>query len=126
MLHATMFQIVFNAISAAEMAALPKLIQLELLGHLQEVPPEAEEGEGNGHFRVIERHGRRLLRLRTAEHRLYFERKEEGILVHRVLSKNTLEDFLFRSKLPMVDEEAPEHATAIWQLVEEGERSGRR
>ncbi len=121
-----MFQIVFNTISAAEMSELPRLLQLELLEQVQELP-EDFPGE-DGRFRQIHRDGRTLVRVRTKDHRLYVERIPEGVLVHRVLSRNTLDDFLFRSKLPMIEdtEESDEHQSAIWQLVEEAEQSGRK
>ena len=47
--------------------------------------------------------------------------------VHRILHKNTLGDFLYRSKLPMVadEDERLGRAGKFWQLIDEGARSGR-
>ncbi len=116
-----MIQIIFNEISAAEMARLPKELQLELLAEFQFLP----EGEGElpaEQFGRIEREGRALLRYRAREYRIYFERRGEGILVHRVLHKNTLRDFLFRSNLPMTEEdEALGQAGGFWKLIEEAQ-----
>lgn len=119
-----MFQIVFNKISAGEMSALPRLLQMEILSAVDEIPEEPREGDER--LKVIERDGRRLIRLRAKDHRIYLERTAEGVVVHRVLSKNSLCDFLFRSGLPTGDEEEAEAGRAIWQLVEEGEKSGRK
>lgn len=119
-----MFQIVFNEISAAEMAELPKELQLELLSEFH-VMPEDKDPVDDENFGVIEREGKRLLRYRAKEYRIYFERSPEGVTVHRVLHKNTLQDFLFRSRLPMAEDEALQNTKAFWQLIEEGEKTRR-
>ena len=54
---------------------------------------------------MIEREGKKLHRYRAKDYRIYFERSPEGVTVHRVLHKNTLRDFLFRSKLPMAEDD---------------------
>ena len=38
-----MLQIIFNDLSAAEMAALPKLLQLEILGEFQVLPDDLDK-----------------------------------------------------------------------------------
>ncbi len=118
-----MYQIIFNKISAAEMGALPRILQMELLAALEELPEKPETGKDD-HLKVFEREGRQLIRVRAKDHRIYLERTAEGVLVHRVLHRNSLGDFLFRTGLPAMDEDAAESGRLIWQLVEEGERSG--
>ena len=54
---------------------------------------------------MIERGGKKLHRYRAKDYRIYFERRPEGITVHRVLHKNTFRDFLFRSKLPVAEDD---------------------
>ena len=121
-----MFQIIFNEISAAEMAALPKELQLELLSEF-EVLPEDLERSGDDRFGVIERDGRKLYRYRASDYRIYFARSEEGIVVHRVLNRNTFRDFLFRARLPMPSEdEELGRQGKFWELIEEGQKTGRR
>jgi hypothetical protein len=115
-----MFQVIYNAISAAEMAALPKELQLELL---MEFPPRDLENLDDQHFGKLSRDGRTLLRCRAKDYRIYFERHPEGIIVHRVLHKNTIRDFLFRSNLPMDDEDRQlGEAREFWKLIEEAEK----
>lgn len=118
-----MFQIVFNEISAAEMAALPKELQLDLLAEFQ-ILPEDLAGLGGDRFGAIERDGRKLYRYRARDYRIYFARTDEGITVHRVLHKNTIRDFLFRAKLPMPaeDEQLAKHR-GFWKLIEDGAKS---
>jgi hypothetical protein len=56
-----MFQIVFNDISAAEMAALPTALQLDLLADFEFLPEEGDKSDPE-RFGVIERDGKKLLR----------------------------------------------------------------
>ena len=51
-----MFQIIFNELSAAEMSALPKKMQLDLLAEFQILPEDLDRLDAN-HFGVIEREG---------------------------------------------------------------------
>jgi plasmid stabilization system protein ParE len=119
------FQVIFNAISAAEMAALPKDLQLELLAEFQFMPGGGEEPD-TARFGRVSRDGRSLLRHRAKDYRIYFELRGDGVVVHRVLHKNTIRDFLFRSNLPLDEEDDGLGETAdFWQLIREAEESRR-
>ena len=120
-----MLQIVFNEISAAEMAALPKEMQLDLLTEFQFLPEDLDQLDTEK-FGVVERDGKSLFRYRAKDYRIYFERREEGITVHRVLHKNTIRDFLFRTKLPMTEDDQLGQQKGFWQLIEEAEQSRKR
>src|SRR6516165_4660351 len=113
-----MYQIVFNEISAAEMARIPKELQLKLLAEFQFLPENLDRLDSQS-FGVIEREGKRLYRYRANDYRIYFERSPEGVLVHRVLHKNTIRDFLFRSKLPMAEDDQLRDNAGFWKLIEE-------
>jgi mRNA-degrading endonuclease RelE of RelBE toxin-antitoxin system len=117
-----MYQIVFNEISAAEMAAIPKELQLELLAEFQFLPDDLDQLDSKA-YGTIERAGKKLYRYRTNEYRIYFERSAEGVMVQRVLHKNTIRDFLFRSKLPMAEDEQLTKSHEFWRLIEEGKRT---
>ena len=118
-----MFQVVFNEISAAEMAALPKELQLDLLAEFQVLPEDIENLDPE-RFGVIERDGAKLFRYRAKDYRIYFVPTPEGVTVHRVLHKNTIRDFLFRAKLPMPQEdEQLSQRKEFWKLIEEGEKT---
>jgi len=119
-----MLQIVFNEISAAEMAALPKEMQLELLDEFDVLPEDIEDADSTK-FGIVERDGKRLLRYRAKDYRIYFERVPEGITIHRVLHKNTIRDFLFRAKLPMTEDDQLSREKGFWKLIEEGEQTRR-
>src|ERR1041384_2287328 len=117
-----MFQIVFNELSAAEISALPKSLQLDLLAEFQILPEDLDHLDAQ-RFGVIERKGKKLYRYRAKDYRIYFEKSDEGITVHRVLHKNTFRDFLFRSKLPMTEDDQLSKTREFWKLIEEGERT---
>jgi mRNA-degrading endonuclease RelE of RelBE toxin-antitoxin system len=117
-----MFQIVFNELSASEMAALPKKLQLDLLAEFQILPEELDQLDQRK-FGVLERDGKKLYRYRARDYRIYFARTAEGITVHRVLHKNTLRDFLYRTKLPTGEDEQLKQTREFWNLIAEGERT---
>jgi mRNA-degrading endonuclease RelE of RelBE toxin-antitoxin system len=117
-----MFQIIFNKLSAAEISALPKSLQLNLLAEFQILPEDLDHLD-NSRFGVIEREGKKLYRFRAKDYRIYFEKRDEGITVHRVLHKNTLRDFLFRSKLPTSEDAQLGETREFWRLIEQGERT---
>lgn len=117
-----MFQIIFNELSAAEMSALPKTLQLELLAEFQILPEDLDK-LNSSRFGVLEREGKKLYRYRAKDYRIYFEKTSEGITVHRVLHKNTLRDFLFRTRLPTGEDEQLRQTHEFWQLIEEGQKT---
>jgi mRNA-degrading endonuclease RelE of RelBE toxin-antitoxin system len=116
-----MFQVVFNKLSAAEMAALPKELQLELLAEFQFLPQDLDKLDAE-HFGRVKRDGKALHRYRSKDYRIYFSPHPQGIEVHRVLHKNTIRDFLFRSNLPMAEEdEALSEHGGFWELIHEAQ-----
>ena len=119
-----MFQIIFNELSAAEMSALPKTLQLDLLAEFQILPEDMDHLDAK-RFGLIEREGKKLYRYRAKDYRIYFEKRDEGVTVHRVLHKNTFRDFLFRSKLPMSEDAQLSKAREFWKLIEQGEKTGK-
>src|SRR5437867_1431658 len=117
-----MFQIIFNELSTAEISVLPKKLQLDLLDEFQILPEDLDHLESKP-FGLIEREGKKLYRYRAKDYRIYFERRDEGITVHRVLHKNTFRDFLFRTKLPVSEDAQLGERREFWKLIEQGERT---
>jgi mRNA-degrading endonuclease RelE of RelBE toxin-antitoxin system len=115
-----MLQIVFNDLSAAEMAALPKPLQLEILSEFHVLPEDLANLDPK-RFGKVERDSRTLYRYRAGDYRIYFEPHADGLLVRRVLTKNTIRDFLFRTSLPTGEDEQLEENGAFWQLIDESE-----
>ncbi len=119
-----MFQIIFNELSAAELSGLPKGLQLNLLSEFQLLPEDLDRlADGQGSFGRIERDGKKLFRYRASDYRIYFETCPQGVTVHRILHKNTLSDFLFRSKLPLAEDDQLGRTKGFWRLIDEGANS---
>ena len=117
--HLTMrpFQIIFNPTSAAELARMPKELQLQILGEFRGLPQQVLTTELD-QFGKLERAGRTLHRFRVGDYRVYFERHELGLVVHRILNRHTLKDFLFRSGLKVQEDEALQQNPKFWELIE--------
>ena len=96
---------------------MPKELQLHILGLFRGLPQEIMSTE-LGRFGKLERGGKTLHRFRLGDYRIYFERHELGVVVHRILSRNSLKDFLFRSSLPTGEDEALEKNPKFWELIE--------
>lgn len=117
-----MIQIVFTDLSAAEMASMPKLLQLEILGEFQVLPDDLESLDPK-RFGKVERDHRTLYRYRAGDYRIYFEAQDGAVLVRRVLSKNTIRDFLFRANLPMAEDDELAENRDFWQLIDESKKN---
>ena len=119
-----MLQIVFNEISAAEISQLDTLEQLELLDEFKVTRDDLEHLDDE-RFGKIGRDGKTLYRFRSKEWRFYFEVVEEQVIVHRILHRGTFFDFLFRSKLPLGEDEALAESKHFWNLIDEGRKARR-
>ena len=111
------FQIIFNPTSAAELAKMPKELQLQILGEFRGLPHQVMSTELE-EFGKLERAGRILHRFRIGDYRVYFEKHELGVVVHRILSRHTLKDFLFRSGLKMDEDAALQQNPKFWEMIE--------
>ena len=111
------FQIIFNPTSAAELARMPKELQLQILGDFRGLPQRVQTPELD-EFGQLERAGRTLHRFRVGDYRVYFERHDLGVVVHRILSRHTLKDFYFRSGLKLAEDEALQQNPKFWELIE--------
>ncbi|MCC6352853.1 MAG: type II toxin-antitoxin system RelE/ParE family toxin [Verrucomicrobiae bacterium] len=121
-----MFQIIFSDMSAAEMARLPKPLQLEIMSEFQVMPEDLDFGEGGEKFGALRRGSETFYRFRTRDYRIYFQKTDGGVVVRRVLHRNTLQDFLFRANLPVGEDEALQDSAAFWKLIDEGAGSRRK
>ena len=111
------FQIIFNPTSAKELSKMPKELQLHILGEFRGLPQEVMSTDLEKYGK-LERAGRVMHRFRLGDYRIYFERHELGVVVHRILNKNSLKDFLFRSSLPVPEDEALQENPKFWELIE--------
>jgi mRNA-degrading endonuclease RelE of RelBE toxin-antitoxin system len=111
------FQIIFTPAAAAELARMPKELQLQILGDFRGLPQHILEDELED-FGRLESDGHVLHRFRLGDYRIYFERHKLGVLVHRILSRNTLKDFFFRSGIKTGEDETLQENPKFWELIE--------
>ena len=116
------FQIIFTPTSAAELARLPKELQLQVLGDFRGLPQHVIGSELED-FGKLESEGHTLHRFRLGDYRVYFERHPLGVLVHRILSRHTLKDFFFRSGIKTGEDEALQENPKFWELIEAAKSS---
>src|ERR1044071_1389808 len=111
------FQIIFNPTSAAELAKMPKELQLQILGEFRGLPQQVMQTELD-EFGKLERAGRILHRFRVGDYRVYFERHDLGVVGLRIRNRHTLKDFLFRPGLKMEEDEALRQNPKFWEMME--------
>ena len=116
------FQIIFTPTSAAELGRMPRELQLQILGDFRGLPQHVL-GTELEEFGKLESNGQILHRFRIGDYRIYFQRHPLGVLVHRILSRNTLKDFLFRSGLKTGEDEALQENPKFWELIEAAKSS---
>ena len=115
------FQIIFNPTSVAELGGMPKRLQLEFLGQFRGIPQEMVSSSLE-QFGKLVKGSRTLYRFRLGEYRVYFERHKLGVVVHRILARNSLKDFLYRSNLKASEDSALEENPRFWEKIEEVSR----
>ena len=96
---------------------MPKELQLQILGEFRGLPQQVMQTDLD-EFGKLERAGRTLHRFRVGDYRVYFERHELGLVVHRILNRHSLKDFFFRSGLKMGEDEALQQNPKFWDLIE--------
>jgi hypothetical protein len=119
----SVFQIIFNELSAAEISQLDTVLQLELLTEFKGVAGRPATGGMASDSENWSARARRSNRYRAKGYRIYFEVVDGGVVrVHRVLHKNSLEDFLFRngSKVAGHEDDILARSKASGKLIEEG------
>lgn len=100
-----------------ELNKLDTLSQMDLVESITQLTPDDlhDVGEELG---KISRKGKTYYRLRAGEYRIYFEVKEDILFTHVILDKNSMADFIFRTKLPFKEEQAIEQHQSFWQYLE--------
>ena len=100
---------------------MPKELQLQILGEFRGLPQQVTTKLDE--FGQLERAGRTLHRFRVGDYRVYFERHELGLVVHRILNRHTLKDFFFRSGLKTQEDEVLQENPKFWELIEAAKKS---
>jgi mRNA-degrading endonuclease RelE of RelBE toxin-antitoxin system len=112
-----MFQVTFSEQSMRELNKLDKLAQLDAIEPITRLTPAdlANPREPLGRF---SRGGKVFHRLRAGDFRFYFEVQGETLHTHYILQKDSLEDLLFRMKLPVSEQQLFEQHSKFWKYLE--------
>jgi mRNA interferase RelE/StbE len=100
-----------------ELNRLETLAQLEAIEPISKVTPAdlAHPREPLGKFH---RNGKDFYRLRAGDFRFYFEVQGDNLHTHYILHKDSLEDMLFRMKLPVSEQQLFEQHSKFWKYLE--------
>jgi mRNA interferase RelE/StbE len=113
-----MFQVTFSDQSLQELNKLDTLDQMEVIEPLSNLTSSrlANPREPLGRF---SREGTTFYRLRSGDYRIYFERRDgDTLYTHYILHRNSLTDFVFRTKLPISEEQLIEQHQSFWKYLE--------
>jgi len=112
-----MYQVTFSEQSMHELNRLDKLAQLEAIEPISRVKPAdlAHPREPLGRF---SRNGQDFYRLRSGDFRFYFTVDGDKLHTHYILHKASLEDALFRLKLPVSEQQLFEQHSKFWRYLE--------
>ncbi|MEM9161185.1 MAG: cytotoxic translational repressor of toxin-antitoxin stability system [Verrucomicrobiota bacterium] len=112
-----MFQVTFSEQALIELHKLDTLEQLEVVEPLTDLT-ETQLQQPKEPVGLFSREGKDIFRLRTdGEYRIYFERRKDELHTLCILHKNTLTDFIFRTKLPISEEQLIEQETSFWKYL---------
>ena len=112
-----MFQVTFSDQSLEILNSLSQDRQLEIMDRLSSLSNSILTGKEDliGKFN----RGKKVFyRLRLDDLRVYFEKVDISLHCHFILPKNSLNDFLFRCKLPASEDAVLEDHQSFWEYLE--------
>jgi mRNA interferase RelE/StbE len=112
-----MFQVTFSNQSLSILNSLTQGEQLVLMEKLSSLSSDILDGR-NQEIGKFNRNGKLFYRLRVGTFRVYFEKIKIALHCHYILPKNSLNDFLFRCKLPASEESILEEHKGFWEYLE--------
>ena len=112
-----MYQVTFSEQSMRELNKLDKLAQLAAIEPISRLTRGdlANPREPLGRF---SRAGKVFYRLRAGNSRFYFELRGDTLHTQYILHKDSLEDLLFRMKLPVSEQQLFEQHSKFWKYLE--------
>lgn len=112
-----MYQVIFSEQSMRELNRLDPLAQLAAIDPISQVKPDdlVAPREPLGRF---SRGGTTFYRLRSGDFRFYFTVEGDKLHTHYILHKDSLEDALFRLKLPVSEKQLFEQDSKFWKYLE--------
>lgn len=112
-----MYQVTFSDQAMKELKTLDLISQMEIIERLGTVSPD-EHGK-KADIGKVHRENKDFFRLRTKNHRIYFEFCKDSIIhAHYILHQHTIADFVFRFKLPYSEETMLEQEDNFWKYID--------
>ena len=112
-----MYQVNFSDQSMGELKKIDVRLQMELVEIISSISKEKLKSPSDNLRRFI-RNGKVFYRLRAKDFRIYFEINSNQLYAKCVLHKNTLTDFIFRTKLPVKEEFLAEQEDSFWSWID--------
>lgn len=112
-----MFQVTFSEQSLGVLNSLPQSEQLGLMDKLGSLSSDILH-EKNEHIGKFFRKDKTFYRIRLGDMRIYFEQVKIALHCHYILPKHSLNDFLFRCKLPSSENAILEKHNSFWDYLE--------
>jgi mRNA interferase RelE/StbE len=112
-----MYQVNFSEQSMKELNQLDITKQMEIAEIISSITKEALANPTEA-LQSFHRDKTVYYRVRANDFRIYFELKDEQLFAHYILHKNTLSDFIFRTKLPVNEEFLAEQEDSFWKYLD--------
>lgn len=112
-----MYQVNFSEQSMKELNQLDITEQMEIAEIISSI---TKEQLANPHdaLQSFHRDNTIYYRVRANDFRIYFELMDDQLFAHYILHKNTLADFIFRTKLPVKEEFLAEQEDSFWKYLD--------
>lgn len=111
------FQVTFSDQSMSELNQLSMEEQLKLVDRISNIT-SAQLAGPTGAMGRFHRGGTTFYRVRVGDLRCYFEIKADILYSHYILHKNSLNDFIYRNRLPVSEETMAEQENSFWKYLE--------
>lgn len=113
-----MYQVNFSNQAMHELSKLDKREQMQLIEPITTLS-SADLARPREPLGKLNRDGRIFYRLRIGDFRLYFETQNaDTLFCEYILHKNTLTDFVFRTGMPVSEEQLLEQHQSFWKYLE--------
>ena len=113
----SMFQVTFSEQSLSILNELPQSDQLKLMDTLSSLT-NTILNESDSDIGKFKRDNKLFYRLRVDDLRIYFEKVNLALHCIYILPKNSLNDFLFRCKLPSSEKAVLEDHQSFWDYLD--------
>lgn len=112
-----MYQVNFSEQSMKELNQLEITEQMKIAEIISSITKEQLE-HSSEELRSFHRDNTVYYRVRANDFRIYFELIKDQLFAHYILHKNTLSDFIFRTKLPVNEEFLVEQEDSFWKYLD--------